>query len=132
RLALVTAKGSPRRVLVAHDDPPMRHLIEAALRLVGHAVEECGSVGDLVDRMRAADAVVVDGRLGGRRPDEVAALCARFAPDVPRVLVCGAREEVLRMHTPPDRHLCVLAAPFRPADIIGAVDGVTTGDAIPA
>lgn len=128
---MVTA-GGPRRVLVAHDDPPMRHLIEAALKLVGHAVETCVEPADLVARMPVADAVVVNGRLGGRKPDEVAAFCERFAPEVPRVLVCGAREDVLRMHTPPDPHLRVLAAPFRPVDIIGAVAIVISGDAIPA
>jgi DNA-binding NtrC family response regulator len=116
--------GVARQVLVAHADQPMRHLIEATLRHAGHAVEACTDIPGLVVGLMRADAVVADGRLGGFRPDDVAELCSTVAPDVPCVLVCGAREDAARMQRHDGGRLHVLIAPFGPADIVRAVSGV--------
>ena len=118
-------RNEPGYVVVAHWDAPMRHYLAATLSVAGFAVEPCLDRRAFERAAAHADALVVDARLDGMRPDAVARLCAELAPEAPVVFVCGARQDVASMLRPEKPSLKVLEAPFGPRKFAGAVAEIT-------
>src|SRR5215472_3031189 len=118
-------RAEPGHVVVAHWDAPMRHYLAATLSVAGFSVVSCFDRRGLERAAGDADALVVDARLGGMRPEAVARLCAELAPEAPVVFVCGARQDIASMLRPEKPNLRVLEAPFGPRKFAGAVAEIT-------
>lgn len=114
--------GSLALILVVDDEPDVRLLARVVLTRAGHDVVEChdgASALERLDELPRPDVVVLDIRMPGLSGWEV---LDRLRADAPPVLVVTADAGALERG-----HPMLLAKPYRPAELLAAIDAVLAG-----
>jgi DNA-binding NtrC family response regulator len=113
------------QILVLEDDPALAALVAAALREAGYChVRTSGSIAGARQCWHAQlgkfDLFLTDFSLPDGSASDFIQELVRYKPELRVVLMTGFNEGDLGLETS-SRHLTVLAKPFRPADLVGAV-----------
>jgi len=106
-------------ILVVDDEPDVRLLARVALAQAGHEVVECRDGAEALARLHAEprpDAVVLDVRMPGLSGWDV---LDRLPEGAPPVLVVTADPTAVDQG-----HPTLLTKPYRPAELLAAVDAV--------
>ena len=114
----MTAAG--KRVLVVDDDPSLRLLCRVNLELDGFAVDEAGTLDDARGATEAGgvELVLLDVHVGRTSGIELLDELKRERPELPVVLLTGESGLPAEARGHAD---AVLAKPFQPAELTGAV-----------
>jgi CheY-like chemotaxis protein len=119
---------SPRRLLIAEDEAPVRDTLVQILRTSGHDVVEAedGPAALALLAERGADCLITDLGMPGMLGWEVAATAKALRPDLPVILLTGWGETVMTEagaeSAAVDR---VLSKPVRLADLLKAIRELT-------
>ena len=115
------------RIVVAEDDPDIRHVIVRVLRRAGHAVTEAADGGTALEHVRETQPDVVVSDIDMPRMSGVA-LCQAIRADqalaeLPVIFVSGS---LIPGDTRPAdaRATAVLNKPFVPRDLLACLDAV--------
>jgi len=83
--------GSPLRVLVVDDDPPVLEVLRGYLSRDGHAVAAADNGADALAKFRSGefDAVILDRSMPGMDGDQLAVLIKKDAPEEPIIMLTG-------------------------------------------
>lgn len=112
-------------VLVVDDEPDVRLLARVVLSSAGHDVAECSDGASAIVRLAQLprpDVVLLDVRMPGLTGWDV---LDRLGADAPPVLLLTADSAALER----DGHDHVLAKPYRPHELLAAVDKLLGGTA---
>jgi CheY-like chemotaxis protein len=119
-----------RRVLVAEDDPDMRRLIAALLRMAGHKVIEAEDGSDVVDRLESTiwsehpeliDVIVSDVQMPGLSGLDVLAALRCSNRKTPVVLITAFGNDTIRAEARELGAAAILDKPLDPDALKAAV-----------
>ena len=124
-----TAAVGPGSVLVAEDDPVVRHLARHALEAAGLIVLEAEHGLAAIEIFRRAPdafgAVLLDLTMPVLGGEETIVHLRRIRPDIPVVVMSGYGETETRRRFSGSQITAVLAKPFTPDELVRAVRAAT-------
>lgn len=117
-----------RRVLIVDDDADVRRMICTALEAAGAAVDLAGSGAEAHRRIAESsyDAVLLDWHLDDMSADDFLAKAERTRAGVSKRIAVMTGDLIRRLetHEAEQRGLPFLRKPFRPKDLIAAIERV--------
>ncbi|HEY8551420.1 MAG TPA: response regulator [Vicinamibacterales bacterium] len=122
----VPAGGRPRVVLLADDDPVVRHVVRLLLELQGYKVLEAEDGLDAVAQSLAhegpIDALVTDVMMPGLNGAQVCLRVRETRPDTPTLFISGYYPEAVFPNQQLPARSAFLSKPFMPEELNEAMD----------
>lgn len=118
---------------VVEDDPPLRAMVEAALKLHGHIVETYRNAPSFLSAFQRAertppyDLVIIDLFLDRQSgTDVVEALQVAHPRAIPAILISAAAESTLAPLRKRYPHVPILQKPFKLQELVSLINKITS------